>query len=378
MFRNPYQRQYVIALNPITEAQSAEINLRKIFVDLIKRNLWRFVMDGRHHQYNDPYFFDKPRPNHLGELGYLQAMANAMYLMLATLHRPLSISLLNDLHELAISNVTFHDQNGSVITPATDMRSNKVTIEYVLENNITYLGLLELMLYDCELAVLGSAKSAKICHQMDVYEDLKKKSTQYYRYDFFKGEALTEHITVSLKKLIDNYENEIQQSKTILDKIIAIAKFVRKASILHPYEDANTRTFVFLIANKLLIQNDLPPAIFEDPNRFDGFSVPELCFEIVKGIECALRLSSTTLKIDINFQLLKEQLEKYYLTAVNNAQIKAEKSQFNVITLDNYTNSITKTTSSCFFKTALPISKHSNVELLNTMPTIRRYRIYTR
>ncbi|UKE72264.1 hypothetical protein [Xanthomonas graminis] len=35
--------------------------------------------------------------------------------------------------------------------------------------------------------------------------------------------------------------------------------------------------------NKLLIENDLRPAMMEDPNRFDGFSTDELVAEIKQG-----------------------------------------------------------------------------------------------
>lgn len=92
------------------------------------------------------------------------------------------------------------------------------------------------------------------------------------------------HLINHLQNLIEEYYERIRLAQGNLVEIIyAIAKFAHQADILHPFCDGNVRTFVFLIVNKLLLENELLPAIFADPNRFDGYSIYELCLEIING-----------------------------------------------------------------------------------------------
>jgi hypothetical protein len=67
------------------------------------------------------------------------------------------------------------------------------------------------------------------------------------------------------------------------DKIKSIASCCAELERTHAFNDGNARTIGFLVVNKLLLEAGLPPAMMEDPNRFDGFSADQLAGEIKKG-----------------------------------------------------------------------------------------------
>ncbi|WP_115711750.1 ankyrin repeat domain-containing protein [Legionella sainthelensi] len=68
-----------------------------------------------------------------------------------------------------------------------------------------------------------------------------------------------------LTKLYDNSTNPNP------DVILAlIGKTIETCEQIHPFLDANGRTFVNLLLNRLLIQNGFPPATFFQPNLFDA------------------------------------------------------------------------------------------------------------
>jgi prophage maintenance system killer protein len=85
-----------------------------------------------------------------------------------------------------------------------------------------------------------------------------------------------------LRKIIHEYELDIQKSKTNDDKIYAIAAHVRHISQLHPFNDGNVRTCYILI-NKLLREHDLSLTILMNPNRLECCSLQEIINNIKQG-----------------------------------------------------------------------------------------------
>lgn len=70
-----------------------------------------------------------------------------------------------------------------------------------------------------------------------------------------------------------------------IDKLRAIAKFIRDCEQLHPFDDANCRTFCMLALDQILSQHGFPVPILANPNRFNSYSVEELVSEIIEGME---------------------------------------------------------------------------------------------
>jgi hypothetical protein len=67
-------------------------------------------------------------------------------------------------------------------------------------------------------------------------------------------------------------------------------EFIKNFSQLHPFEDCNTRTFCMLLLNHLLMKNGFPPAILDDPNRFEFYSINEILHEVIQGMENTMAL----------------------------------------------------------------------------------------
>lgn len=97
----------------------------------------------------------------------------------------------------------------------------------------------------------------------------------------------TEKKRPQIDRFIHEYYHEVEVAADDNDKkLTAIARFIRKISIDHPFADYNQRLFVFIILNKLLMDNNFMPVILDSPYIFDGYlSASELVGEIKKGFE---------------------------------------------------------------------------------------------
>lgn len=88
------------------------------------------------------------------------------------------------------------------------------------------------------------------------------------------------------KQLLDDnithYNQQIIHAKSDEEKLKLIAKTIQFFERIHPFADANGRTFVNLLLNYLLLQEGFPPAIFFEPNIFDIHH--DLANEIKKSI----------------------------------------------------------------------------------------------
>lgn len=119
--------------------------------------------------------------------------------------------------------------------------------------------------------------------------ELAKKIYQDMRAD---GHSNTTHFYLAVQKKVDmfleaitrSYNKEIKAAHTIDEKLRVIAKHIRYYEVLHPFRDANGRTFVNNLLNILLMQQGLPPATFYEPNVFDLYSADELVVVIKEAI----------------------------------------------------------------------------------------------
>ncbi|HHT0591965.1 TPA: hypothetical protein ACTXXA_000518 [Legionella anisa] len=106
------------------------------------------------------------------------------------------------------------------------------------------------------------------------------------------GHSNTTHFYFAVQKNVDgfldaitrSYNKEIKAAHTIDEKLQVIAKHIRYYEVLHPFRDANGRTFVNNLLNILLMQQGLPPATFYEPNVFDLYSADELVVVIKEAI----------------------------------------------------------------------------------------------
>lgn len=100
----------------------------------------------------------------------------------------------------------------------------------------------------------------------------------------------TESLIVTTNNYIAIYRHEMQAAKTKMQQLIAIVRFIHSCDQLHPFDDANTRTFCMLLLNHLLMKNGFPFTILENPNHFDCLSLSELLVKTIEGMENVFKL----------------------------------------------------------------------------------------
>lgn len=74
-----------------------------------------------------------------------------------------------------------------------------------------------------------------------------------------------------MEQIINNYNEQIKTLKEPDEILQLIGETTEAFERTHPFGDANGRTFVNLLQNRLLIQNGFPPATLFQPNLYDAF-----------------------------------------------------------------------------------------------------------
>ncbi len=114
-----------------------------------------------------------------------------------------------------------------------------------------------------------------------IYEDMSQNGHNNPNHFYL---AIRKNVDFFLEAITSSYNTEIKAAKTIDEKLQVIAKHIRYYEVLHPFKDANGRTFVNNLLNILLMQQALPPATFYEPNVFDLYSADELVVVIKEAI----------------------------------------------------------------------------------------------
>lgn len=115
-----------------------------------------------------------------------------------------------------------------------------------------------------------------------------------------------ENIVKFMIEEIKQFHNEIKQAKKYNDnnkedKIIeAIVKLTRNFHQTHIFKDGNGRTFIHLMLNMLLLQNNLSFCMVNTPSHFAGFSTEQLKQEVREGIKKFQEYKITQAKATIN------------------------------------------------------------------------------
>jgi len=261
-----------------------------------RKNRWRLIIDGAVQKAEDcnPLAFED-------EPGYHAAMYRAFELMERTINQPLTVDLIIALHDMAVDGVK--KRQGPMFSK--DVASEHTAGKFALSiANVSDAGFKEMILMQKDRAAFFEVKTEYgIPLEGDdideITSDTYKFSENYgdirlVRYGKLKNQS---EVIDELQKLINKYYQNIASSNGNSELIIkAIADFAHQADLLHPFDDGNVRTIVFLVVNKLLLENGFPPAIFEDPNRFDGYTVNELYNEINDGMNKAKEHGFTSLR----------------------------------------------------------------------------------
>ncbi|NNM59127.1 MAG: hypothetical protein HKM04_04865 [Legionellales bacterium] len=285
--------------------------------------LWHILVDLIDHDKDGPAWMADEEP------GYLKSMFNALNFLLETRNIPLSTEHLIDLHAAAIKYTNRietwieadmaepdQEQTSSRLVPFTVTLRANYGVEFGLqikekETNCSRNGVSELLAQitqgDDYFSIENSDLSTKIntktiAKAVDIDEVFNKIRSNNF---IISIRVLSEPaMRARLDKIIANFHLEMGLAVNPDDKICVIAKCIHALELTHPFDDGNCRTMAVILLNKLLLQQGFSPAILEYRDKFDAYSIDELCEEIKLGMK--------------RFEDNKNLIEKCELLNINN------------------------------------------------------------
>lgn len=247
-----------------------ELSQHQAFQSFNPNESWRLVMDRYQQDNRGEYGFEN-------ESGYMSGTFNGLREAMesARTGQPLTVDMLTQLHDTCVENII--PMGKTILEPANlekglrdfyapNGEPRRVGFGLTQDRNMSDAGLQELQ--------------DKINVHGDDWFEIQNNGGPNRLMTFPKT---TQECNDRVQGIIDQYNQEIGQANTADEKYTAIAKCCRDLEISHVYADGNARTIGFCLANKLLAENNLPPVILENPNRFDAYSVNELVTEMKSG-----------------------------------------------------------------------------------------------
>jgi hypothetical protein len=234
-----------------------------------KQHIWKMLMDAKHHKTRGKYGFEN-------EKGYMGAMMNSLHLMLGTVdQKPLSADLYEQLHDAAVRGVS--DREG--LPMEQSYRSDRAYgAAFGLDMDTWSPG------GHAELLAKYRRRAESdefVGHMLEKHPDKMLKRSDdgqqlLGRQDFRVRPLGPVEAHDIAKGVISRYHNEIESAENEDERLTAIARICQDLDQLHLFADGNIRTVVFLLLNKLLLEQGFSPVIMHEPNVFDGKSVSEL------------------------------------------------------------------------------------------------------
>lgn len=234
---------------------------------------WRLFVDAIHQEDFGDYRYEN-------ESGYMAGVMSSYSLMLDTLDEPLSADLLIRLHTAAVDGVMKRGETERSAKLARDLGVIDPELDSFMakgfrDGRTNQFGLVP--------GVNGSAKGVKeLLSLSEQYNDFAILSDGKHYLVSTETRSAAQCKTIA-NRIIDNYKEEVRGARSPDQKLLAIARCCRDLEVNHLFVDGNARTIGFVMLNKLLMRNGLPPAAMDDPSIFDGLSVAEAADKIAKG-----------------------------------------------------------------------------------------------
>ncbi len=269
--------------NPAAEEQKNETQLMshpaydKETKTLYGVPLWKLFIDKECHSKGE-MFFDTATKDGQGkpEPGYNAAMHQAFDYMLTTLNKKLDAEEFKNIYHLCVKTVKNVNSNEREFRP----------------------GMYKLKLDKISPAAKAEWKSRRLIATLAEMPECMKSPPEtdqgYLAYLmnntivplFMSDNPSLEKITKKVNAHFTTYYSNIAEAKKDKEKLAAIVSLSEALEIGHYFPDGNQRTIVFVMLNKLLIENGFSPVILEDPAVFDGYhSIEELILDIEIGKE---------------------------------------------------------------------------------------------
>lgn len=280
--------------------------LLKEFNSIGEESKWKLVMDGQFHEYDNPDLFDtgcdsqNNKVRNIIEPGYKDAMLSALDYTFSEecMNKKFDADLYLSIHEKACSNVFKNNYSDS-----------KLSVDFRKAGEGVYFGLDE-----ANFSIKGieqhinkknsSWKSDKLFVPKDYkatgYDSILGTLTPYAissqeRKYYAPGANKDDSIKKAVNLIFEEYYDKLQEldkngyvdgsflpeDASLEDKKLEIIiRICQNLDQLHAWEDGNIRTITFLVMQRMLIENGLTPAIFENPNYIDFKSVEEIIEEL--------------------------------------------------------------------------------------------------
>jgi hypothetical protein len=245
---------------------------------------WKLVMDGSAHgELTGIVHFEN-------ECGYMHGMLKALNHMLAHVQDPVTAQSYGELHDIAVGGVHERNHVGPAGLMKQGFRDGSVGFGLVEGSNMSRAGLLEF------------ARSPQRQEQWCIYRKEFKTGPSGPVPGLRTAVHTPEQCKAKAGQIIAQYHREVEaapqdnpQRETAI--LRAIAKCCKDLDQHHLFSDGNIRTVAFLLMNKLLIQNEMSPTMFMNPNAIDMHSTDEIV-ELMRQGQTAVGLLSEAEPLD--------------------------------------------------------------------------------
>lgn len=243
-----------------------------------KENYWKILIDGKEHKNNNKHFYDRSK-------GYMASMMKGLAQIVQEIDRPLDTDFVKELHRSATELVT----NESVIPdsfPIATRNFQETGIKQApnswgVTKQYTENGMKELKALRDDLDI--SVEEGYFSDDVMRFADREPDTVVQWKAGKQSGDNLKNTVEALMDSVIEKAYEQIETAGKNEDAIIGvIVDCCRGLGIIHPFKDANGRLIMFLVLNKMLLENEMSPTILEDQGFMVGKSKEELV-KLIKG-----------------------------------------------------------------------------------------------
>jgi hypothetical protein len=269
------------ALESIIDDKVSTSNNPKLgeLAKLPKEQYWKTMIDGSVHDKDNKHFYDRSK-------GFMGSMMRGLDKIVSEIDRPLSTSFVKELHQCATEHVT----NETLIGDGIGMQSHlfqetglkKTQNSWGVCKDFSPEGMRELQ--DLRDELDGVVGGAGYFSDDEFRFQGKPDTVVQWRAGKVGSPELQGQVETLMDHVIAKGQREIQAAGGDVDrKIGAIVDTCRGLGIIHPFKDANGRLMMFMVLNKMLMENGLPPTILQNQGHMVGKSRDELVALIKEG-----------------------------------------------------------------------------------------------
>ncbi len=227
--------------------------------DMAEHINWRLLIAGTKQQIETALTFDKREP------GCLIAMARAFKNAIRSIDEPLSLQKVITTHQLCVENVSGELNEQHKKHPEQPFRKGSRPVGYSMNT-------------DTEVNITPEGKK-ELC----LYENVDQDYT--FRYNYLQTTLYGDNLKNRIEEILAAYNQQMDSTQDPQQKLYHIVSTLSLLERIHPFWDANGRTFCTVLLNRELLRHGFPTTVLENPNYCDGYSTPDFMQEILKGFD---------------------------------------------------------------------------------------------